>query len=74
VVWPQNHWDGFSRFDLKIGGNSFSRFDLKIGGGGFPSLGLKTGSYGLVILASKSPRQFLCLGLKTKQASVCEEK
>jgi hypothetical protein len=24
VIWPQNHWDGFSRFDLKIGGLSFS--------------------------------------------------
>jgi hypothetical protein len=41
------------------------------GGGGFPSLGLKTGSSGLVIWASKSPRRFLCLGLKTKLASVC---
>jgi hypothetical protein len=35
------------------------------GGGGFPGLGLKTGSFGLVIWASKSPRQFFCLGLKT---------
>jgi hypothetical protein len=41
------------------------------GGGGFPGLGLKTGSSGLVILASKSPRRFLGLGLKTKHASVC---
>jgi hypothetical protein len=41
------------------------------GGGGFPSLGLKTGSSGLVIWASKSPRRFLGLGLKTMQASVC---
>jgi hypothetical protein len=40
-------------------------------GGGFPSLGLKTGSFGLVIWASKSPRQFLSLGLKTMWASVC---
>jgi hypothetical protein len=39
------------------------------GGGGFPGLGLKTGSSGLVIWASKSPRQFLGLGLKTKWAS-----
>jgi hypothetical protein len=36
------------------------------GGGGFPGLGLKTDSFGLVIWASKSPRRFLCLGLKTK--------
>jgi hypothetical protein len=36
------------------------------GGGGFSGLGLKTGSSGLVIWASKSPRRFLGLGLKTK--------
>jgi hypothetical protein len=41
------------------------------GGGGFSGLGLKTGSFGLVIWASKSPRRFLGLGLKTKWASVC---
>jgi hypothetical protein len=34
-------------------------------------LGLKTDSSGLVILASKSPRQFLCLGLKIKRDLVC---
>jgi hypothetical protein len=32
VVWRQNHWDGFSRFDLKTNG------------GGFSGLGVKTGS------------------------------
>jgi hypothetical protein len=42
------------------------------GGGGFPSLGLKTGDYDLVIWASKSPRRFLGLSLRTKQASVCQ--
>jgi hypothetical protein len=36
----------------------------------FPVLGLKTGSSGLVIWASKSPRRFLGLCLKTKQALV----
>jgi hypothetical protein len=41
------------------------------GGGGFPGLGLKISSTGLVIWASKSPRRFLGLGLKTKQALVC---
>jgi hypothetical protein len=41
------------------------------GGGGFLGLGLKTGSSGLVIWASKSPRRFLSLGLKTMWASVC---
>jgi hypothetical protein len=38
---------------------------------GFPGLGLKTGSSGLIICASKSPRRFLDLDLKTKRASVC---
>jgi hypothetical protein len=41
------------------------------GGEGFPGLSLKTGSFGLVIWASKSPRRFLGLGLKTKWASFC---
>jgi hypothetical protein len=41
------------------------------GGGEFPGLGLKTGSFGSVIWASKSPWQFLSLGLETKWASVC---
>jgi hypothetical protein len=36
------------------------------GGGEFPGLGLKTGSYDLVIWASKSPRRFISLCLKTK--------
>jgi hypothetical protein len=40
-------------------------------GGGFPGLGLKTGSSSMVIWASKSPRRFLSLGLKTKWDSVC---
>jgi hypothetical protein len=41
------------------------------GGGGFSGLGLKTGSSDLVILALKSPRWFLGLGLKTRWVSVC---
>jgi hypothetical protein len=40
-------------------------------GGGFSGLGLKTDSFSLVIWVLKSLRQFLGLGLKTKQASVC---
>jgi hypothetical protein len=39
--------------------------------GGFSGLGIKTDSSGLMICASKSPRRFLGLGIKTKQASVC---
>jgi hypothetical protein len=38
---------------------------------GFPSLGLKTSSYSLVIWPTKSPLQFLSLGLQTKWAMVC---
>jgi hypothetical protein len=41
------------------------------GGGGFPGLGIKTDNSGLMIWASKSPRRFLGLGLKTKWDSVC---
>jgi hypothetical protein len=41
------------------------------GGGGFPGLGLKTSSFDLVIWSSKSPRQFLGLGIKIKRVSVC---
>jgi hypothetical protein len=40
------------------------------GGGGFSGFGLKTDSSGLLIWASKSPRWFLGLGLKTKWALV----
>jgi hypothetical protein len=46
VVWPQKHWDGFSRFGLKTDGNGFLRFGLKIGGNGFLQFGLKTGGDG----------------------------
>jgi hypothetical protein len=83
VIWPQNHWDSFLRFGLKTDGDGFlpvwpqnrwRRF-LPIWPQNwwleFPSLGLKIGSYGLVIWASKSPRRFLGLGLKTKQTTVC---
>jgi hypothetical protein len=41
------------------------------GSGGFLGLALKTGSSGLVIWASKLLRQFLGLGLKIKQVSIC---
>jgi hypothetical protein len=66
VVWHQNHWDGFLWFGLKTGGDDFLVEPRNQGGGGFFGLCLQTGSYGLVIWASKSPRWFLGLGLKTK--------
>jgi hypothetical protein len=78
VAWYQNHWDDFSRFSLKIGGDNFSWFDLKIrcdgfskfdlktGGDGVSGLGLETGGYSLVIWALKSLRRFFGLSLKTK--------
>jgi hypothetical protein len=37
----------------------------------FPGLDLKTKSYDLMVLASKSLRQFFDFGLKTKLAMVC---
>jgi hypothetical protein len=40
-------------------------------GGGFSGLDLKTGSFGLLIWASKLPRRFIGLSLKTKWATVC---
>jgi hypothetical protein len=43
MIWPQNNWDEFLRFDLKIGGESFLRFGLKTDGDGFFLFGLKIG-------------------------------
>jgi hypothetical protein len=51
-------------------GRRFSWLGLKTCGFGFFGLGLKTGSFGLVMRATKSPRRFLDLGLKTKWATV----
>jgi hypothetical protein len=77
-----DHWDDFSWFDLKTGGDGFSRFDLKTsddglsqfglktGGFKFSGLGIKTDGYDLVVCASKSLRWFLGLSLKTKRATV----
>jgi hypothetical protein len=50
--------------------DGFLRFSLKADVDGFFSLALKIGSSDLVICTSKSPQQFLGLGLKIKQASV----
>jgi hypothetical protein len=55
VVWPENHSDGFLRFDIKIGGDGFLWFGLKTSEDGFPGLCLKIGSFDLVIWDSKSP-------------------
>jgi hypothetical protein len=30
MILPQNHWDGFFRFDLKIGGYGFSDLTSKL--------------------------------------------
>jgi hypothetical protein len=72
VVLSQNNKDSFLRFDLKTGGDGFSRFGLKTDSFGFFSFGLKTNGYSLVIWASKSPRRFLSLCVKTKQATICQ--
>jgi hypothetical protein len=58
VVWPQNHWNGFLRFDLKTGGDGFLRFDLKTGGDNFSGL------------TSKSVATVSWLSLKTKVMNV----
>jgi hypothetical protein len=72
VVWSQNHWDSFLRFNLKTGGDSFLVKPQNQGDGWFHGLTLKTGSYDLVICASKLSRRFLGLDLKIKQVSVCQ--
>jgi hypothetical protein len=59
VVWLQNHYDVFSRFSLKTGGDALSRFGLKTGAFGFLDLGLKTDSYGLMVWASNHHDGFL---------------
>jgi hypothetical protein len=41
VVWPQNNWDGFSRFGLKTSDDGFSQFGLKTDGLGFSVLASK---------------------------------
>jgi hypothetical protein len=42
VVWPQNHWDGFLQFGLKIDGDGFWQFGLKTCCDGFLWFDLKT--------------------------------
>jgi hypothetical protein len=59
-----------SWFGLKTKVDGFSRFGLKTGGCWCPDLGLKIDSYSLMIWATKSPRWFLGLSLKTKWATV----
>jgi hypothetical protein len=53
MVWPQNHWDGFLRFDLKTGNDDFLWFDLKTGGDSFSRFDLKIGGSGFPVWASK---------------------
>jgi hypothetical protein len=56
-----------SKPTVTVSGGLTSKPAVAVSGG----LGLKTSGCGLVIYASKSPRQFPGLGLKTKQATVC---
>jgi hypothetical protein len=69
-VWPQNWWRRFFPVWPQNRRVGFLVEPQNQGGGGFPSLGLKTGSSGLVIWGSKSPRRFLGLSIKIKQALV----
>jgi hypothetical protein len=41
MVWPQNHWDDFIQFSLKINGHGFLRFSIKTGGYDVSWFGLK---------------------------------
>jgi hypothetical protein len=41
MVWPQNHWDDFIQFSLKINGDGFLRFSIKTGGYDVSRFGLK---------------------------------
>jgi hypothetical protein len=58
-VWPQNRWQWF------LGSASKPRWWRVF------RFGPQNCDYGLVIWASKSPRRFLGLCLKTKQALIC---
>jgi hypothetical protein len=83
MVWPQNQWRRFSpvwpqnwwRRFLPVwpeNQRSVSWLSLKTKVvEGFPVCASKPTAMGLVIWASKLPRWFLGLGLKTKQALVC---
>jgi hypothetical protein len=81
LVWPQNQGQWFVNVLASKPLGRVSWFKTKVNGlsvvlpqnhwDGFSGLGLKTDSYGLVIWASKSSRQFLGLGLKTKWDTVC---
>jgi hypothetical protein len=75
--------DGFLQFSLKISGDGFLGFASKPVVTVSPDLaskpvawvswfGPQNRSYGLVIWASKSLQRFLGLGLKIKEASVCQ--
>jgi hypothetical protein len=70
-TWRREAHVSWLSLKSKIGG--FLWFVLKIGGDGFSGLDLKTSSSDLVIWVSKSPRWFLGLSLKTKQASVAPQ-
>jgi hypothetical protein len=66
VVWPQNHLDGFHRFDLKTGGDGFYRFDLKTRCDGFLQFDLKTGGDGFSRFGLKIGGRFLGLASKPR--------
>jgi hypothetical protein len=59
VVWPQNHWDGFSQFGFKTGGDGFSRFGSqnwwqRVSRFGTQNQQLQFGDLGLKITATVS--------------------
>jgi hypothetical protein len=71
AVWPQNWWRRFLPvWPQNWWSVSWLSLKTKVVEG-FPVWDSKPAATGLVIWAAKSPRQFLGLGLKTMQASVC---
>jgi hypothetical protein len=49
LVWPQNRWRRFLRFNFKTGGDGFLVEPQNQYGEWFPDLSFKTSSYGLMI-------------------------
>jgi hypothetical protein len=71
VVWPQNHWDGFLLFGLKISGDGFSRFEPQNWQSWFGDLGLKITVTVFFVWASK-PSRFWFVGCASKPTGGCD--
>jgi hypothetical protein len=72
VVWPQNHWDGFLLFGLKISGDDFSRFEPQNRQSWFGDLGLKITVTVFFVWASK-PSRLQFIGCASKPTGGCDD-